>query len=106
MIYADPTDDLNSVIDGAGPIAGLFFLLLGIAIFVIWKSMNRQLKKIDPNLPPGRADRRRMADEHYTEEAEARGAAQAAEAAAAETPKSGSADVATKGSQESTAADG
>ena len=106
MIYADPTDDLNSVIDGAGPIAGLFFLLLGIAIFVIWKSMNRQLKKIDPNLPPGRADRRRMADERYTEEAEARGAAQAAEAAAAETPKAGSADVATKGSQESTAADG
>jgi hypothetical protein len=104
MIYADATDDLNAVIDGAGPIAGLFMLLLGIAIFVIWKSMNRQLKKIDPNLPPGRADRRLMADEQYTEEAEARGAAQAAEVA--QTPKAGSADIATKSSEESTSADG
>jgi hypothetical protein len=106
MIYADATDDLNSVIDGAGPIAGLFMLLLGIAIFVIWKSMNRQLKKIDPNLPPGRADRLRMADEQYTEEAEARGAAQAAEAVAAEKLKAGSADIATKSPEESTSADG
>jgi hypothetical protein len=104
MIYADATDDLNAVIDGAGPIAGLFMLLLGIAIFVIWKSMNRQLKKIDPNLPPGRADRRLMADEQYTEEAEARGAAQAAEVA--QKPKAGSADIATKSSEESTSADG
>jgi hypothetical protein len=80
MIYADPTDDLNSVIDGAGPIAGLFMLLLGIAIFVIWKSMNRQIKKINPDLPPGRADRLRMADEEYTAEAEARGAEEARQA--------------------------
>lgn len=80
MIYADPTDDLNSVIDGAGPIAGLFILLLGIAIFVIWKSMNRQIKKINPALPPGRSDRLRMADEEYTAEAEARGAEEARQA--------------------------
>lgn len=80
MIYADPTDDLNSVIDGAGPIAGLFMLLLGIAIFVIWKSMNRQIKKINPDLPPGRADRLRMADEEYTQQAEERGAEEAREA--------------------------
>ena len=79
MIYADATDDLNSVIDGAGPIAGVFFLFLGIAIFVIWKSMNRQIKKINPDLPPGRADRLRMADEEYTAEAEARGAEGAAQ---------------------------
>ena len=80
MIYADPTDDLNSVIDGAGPIAGLFILLLGIAILIIWKSMNRQIKKINPELPPGRSDRLRMADEEYTAEAEARGAKEAREA--------------------------
>jgi hypothetical protein len=86
MIYADPTDDLNSVIDGAGPIAGLFILLLGIAIFVIWKSMNRQIKKINPDLPPGRSDRLRMADEEYTQEAEERGAAEAA-ASGTEEPK-------------------
>lgn len=101
MIYADPTDDLNSVIDGAGPIAGLFILLLGIAVFVIWKSMNKQLKKIDSDLPPGRADRRRMADERYTAEAEARGEVEAAEAAKTETaqPVPGS-------TEESTSADG
>jgi hypothetical protein len=84
MIYADATDDLNSVIDGAGPIAGLFILLLGIAIFVIWKSMNRQIKKINPDLPPGRSDRLRMADEQYTQQAEERGAE---EARAAKEPK-------------------
>ena len=80
MIYADTTDDLNSVIDGAGPIAGLFILLLGIAIVIIWKSMNRQMKKINPDLPPGRSDRMRMADEEYTQQAEERGAAEAREA--------------------------
>jgi len=90
MIYADATDDLNSVIDGAGPLAGLFFVLLGIAIFIIWKSMNKQLKKIDSNLPPGRADRRRQADAKYTEEAEERGTEQAEKAAAEEqTPADG-----------------
>ena len=80
MIYADTTDDLNSVIDGAGPIAGLFILLLGIAIVIIWKSMNRQMKKINPDLPPGRSDRLRMADEEYMQQAEERGAAEAREA--------------------------
>ena len=80
MIYADTTDDLNSVIDGAGPIAGLFILLLGIAIVIIWKSMNRQMKKINPDLPPGRSDRLRMADEDYTQQAEERGAEEAREA--------------------------
>jgi len=80
MIYADTTDDLNSVIDGAGPIAGLFILLLGIAIVIIWKSMNRQMKKINPDLPPGRSDRLRMADEEYTQQAEERGAEEAREA--------------------------
>lgn len=90
MIYADATDDLNSVIDGAGPIAGVFFLFLGIAVFIIWKSMNKQLKKIDKNLPPGRADLRRQADERYTEEAEERGAEEAehtAESGAGESNK-------------------
>ena len=80
MIYADTTDDLNSVIDGAGPIAGLFILLLGIAIVIIWKSMNRQMKKFNPDLPPGRSDRLRMADEDYTQQAEERGAEEAREA--------------------------
>ena len=45
--------DLSAVIDGAGPIAGLFVILLGVALFLLWRSMNRQLRKIDPELPEG-----------------------------------------------------
>ncbi len=45
--------DLSAVIDGAGPIAGLFVILLGVALFLLWRSMNRQLRKIDPELPDG-----------------------------------------------------
>ena len=43
--------DLSTVIDGAGPIAGLFILLLAVALFFLMRSMNRQLKKVDPSLP-------------------------------------------------------
>ncbi|MBU6277694.1 MAG: hypothetical protein KGN78_00485 [Actinomycetales bacterium] len=45
--------DLSAVIDGAGPIAGLFIILLGVALFFLWRSMNRQLRKINPDLPDG-----------------------------------------------------
>ena len=61
--------DLSSVIDGAGPIAGLFVLLLAVAVVVIWKSMNRQIKRIDPNLPMGRDDLEQAADRQFTEQA-------------------------------------
>ena len=43
--------DLSTIIDGAGPIAGLFVLLVGIALVLLWLNMNRQMKRIDPNLP-------------------------------------------------------
>ncbi|CAB4921705.1 MAG: hypothetical protein F2836_01295 [Actinobacteria bacterium] len=66
-------EDLSSVIDGAGPLAGLFVLLLAAAVFVIWKSMNRQFKRIDPNLPMGRDDREQAADRGFTEQAVERG---------------------------------
>ena len=62
-------EDLSSVIDGAGPLAGLFVLLLAVAVFIIWKSMNRQFKRIDPALPMGRDDREQAADRQYTEQA-------------------------------------
>jgi hypothetical protein len=65
--------DLARVIDGAGPITGLFVLLLGVGIFVLWKSMNRQLKKVDTNLPKGPEDEREAYDEELTEEAVKRG---------------------------------
>lgn len=69
----DPDSDLSQVIDGAGPVTGLFVLLLGIGIFVLWKSMNRQLKKVDVNLPKGPEDKREAYDEELTEEAVKRG---------------------------------
>ena len=69
----DPNSDLAQVIDGAGPITGLFVLLLGVGIFVLWKSMNRQLKKVDANLPKGPEDEREDYDEELTEEAVKRG---------------------------------
>jgi hypothetical protein len=64
---------LQSVIDGAGPIAGLFVLLLLVAVVLLWLSMNRQLKKIDPALKAGPDDERKELDREYTAEAEARG---------------------------------
>ncbi|MBM3669672.1 MAG: hypothetical protein FJW97_06625 [Actinobacteria bacterium] len=65
--------DLAQVIDGAGPIAGLFVLLLAIAVFLLWRNMNKQLKKVDANLPMGPEDEREAYDEELTEEAVTRG---------------------------------
>jgi preprotein translocase subunit YajC len=39
--------NVSQVIDGAGPITGLFVLLLGVAVFFIWRSLNKQMKKVD-----------------------------------------------------------
>lgn len=69
----DQQDQMRAVIDKAGPIAGLFVLLLGIALFFLFRSMSRQMKKIDPNLPAGPDDREQAMDREYTEEAIRRG---------------------------------
>lgn len=74
-----PETELQKVIDGAGPIAGLFVLVLLIAVFLLWWSMNRQLKKIDPKLKLGRDDLEQQADRDYTAEAVARGEQEARE---------------------------
>ena len=66
--------DLSSVIDGAGPMAGLFMLLLAVSVFAIWKSMNRQIKRINPDLPMGADDRLQRADVRMTQEALDKGA--------------------------------
>jgi hypothetical protein len=66
--------NLSQLIDGAGPITGLVVLLVAGAMVLLWLSMNRQLKKVNPALPDGPEDRRQQADERYTEEAEERGA--------------------------------
>lgn len=69
----DQNSDLAQVIDSAGPITGFFVLLLGVGIFLLWKNMNRQLKKVDANLPKGPEDKREAYDEELTEEAVKRG---------------------------------
>jgi hypothetical protein len=51
----------------------LFVLLLLVAVVLLWLSMNRQLKKIDPALKAGPDDERKELDREYTAEAVARG---------------------------------
>ena len=63
----------TQVIDGAGPITGLFVILLGIAVFIIWRSLNKQIKKVSPDLPGGPEDKRFAEDWSFTEEAIERG---------------------------------
>jgi len=65
--------EMSRIIDSAGPITALFVILLAIGIFVIYKSMNRQMKKINPGLPPGPDDEEQAADRRATEEAVERG---------------------------------
>jgi len=51
MLLLADDDAMKSVIDKAGPIALLFVVLLAIALYFLWRSMNRQLKRVDENLP-------------------------------------------------------
>jgi hypothetical protein len=52
----DNEANLSETISGAGPIAGFFVLLVGIALVLLWLNMNRQMKRIDPDLPRGRRE--------------------------------------------------
>ena len=65
--------NVSLVIDGGLQTVGIIVLFLGIAVFLLWKSMNRQIKKINVDLPPGPQDERIAEDEHFTEEAVMRG---------------------------------
>jgi|GEM_PF-2115993 len=66
-------DDQQAMISGALPIAGLFVLALGVVIFILWRSMTKQMGKIDKSLPAGRDDREQAMDRALTQEAVARG---------------------------------
>ena len=68
----DP-DSKESLIDGALPIAGLFVLVLLVVMFFLWRSMSKQMKKIDPSLPDGPDDREQARDRALTREAVERG---------------------------------
>jgi hypothetical protein len=64
----DP-DEQRSLIDNAGPIAMAFVVVLGIAVFLLYRSMTKQMKRIDPSLPSGRDDREQALNEQLTEDA-------------------------------------
>jgi len=71
------TDDQRSqmakLIDDAGPVAGLFVVVLGVALFFLWRSLNKQIKRISPDLPAGEHDLEQEADREYTEQAVEKG---------------------------------
>lgn len=69
VVLAEDPDEMSKLIDDAGPVAGLFVLVLGIAIFFLWRSMNKQLKRIDPALAPGADDTEQELDRALTREA-------------------------------------
>ena len=57
-----------------GMLALISFVFLVVAIVLLYRSMRKQIAKVDPHLPEGPGDAERAADESYTEEAEERGA--------------------------------
>lgn len=65
--------DLSRIIDSAGPITGLVFLLLLVALIVIFRSMSKQMKKINPDLPLGPGEVREEQDLQAQEDAVERG---------------------------------
>ena len=56
-----------------GMLGLISFVFLVIAIVLLYRSMRKQIARVDPNLPEGPGDAERAADAHFTEEAEARG---------------------------------
>lgn len=52
-LLAEVADDeaMKSVIDKAGPIAMLFVVLIAIALYFLFRSMKRQLKRVDEHFP-------------------------------------------------------
>jgi len=73
----DNPDDMRRLIDNAGPIAMAFIVILGIAIWLLSKSMRRQLNRIDPALPPGPKDLAQARDRQVILDAMERGSQQA-----------------------------
>lgn len=70
----DP-DSQEALIDGALPLAGLVLAVLLVAVFFLWRSMSKQMKRIDPSLPDGPDDHERARDRAITREAVERGEA-------------------------------
>ncbi len=75
VVIAETTDPVKQqqLISGALPIAGLFVLVLGIALFFLWRSLNKQIGRIDADLPSGPDAAEQARDRELTAEAVARG---------------------------------
>ena len=82
-------DTRATLINNALPIAGLFVLLLLIAMYFLWRSMRKQMGKISPDLPPGIDDRAQAADRQRTQDAIERGRQEAAARKAAQDAANG-----------------
>ena len=67
----EPPIDPSRVTPGLLGLVSILFL--GIAVILLYRSMRKQMGKVDPNLPMGPGDEERAEDAHYTEEAEKRG---------------------------------
>ena len=46
------------------------FVFLVVAMVLLYRSMRKQMSKVDPTLPQGPGDAERAADENFTEEAD------------------------------------
>ena len=68
---SEPPIDPSRVTPGVLALVSLVFL--AIAIVLLYRSMRKQISKVDPNLPQGPGDAERAEDERLTEEAEERG---------------------------------
>ncbi len=70
----DDPDQMRRLIDNAGPLAMAFLVVLGVAIWLLFRSMRKQLGRIDPDLPPGPKDLQQAADRQVILDAMERGA--------------------------------
>lgn len=56
-----------------GLLGFISFAFLVIAVVLLYRSMRKQMAKVNPDLPDGPGDRERRADAEMTEDAEERG---------------------------------
>lgn len=68
----EPPIDPSRVTPGLLALVSVVFLL--IAIVLLYRSMRKQISKVNPDLPEGPGDAERAEDARLTEEAEERGA--------------------------------
>lgn len=69
---SEPPIDPSRVTPGLLALISVVFLV--IAIVLLYRSMRKQIAKVDPTLPEGPGDAERAEDAKLTEEAEERGA--------------------------------